>query len=93
MRTLKRLVACAVLAWAPAVFAFSIVEIGDAGDLPGTAQATTGTGDLLSIAGAIGDGASDLDAAAHSLNNRPRETLAWHKPSEKLTELLVAHTT
>jgi IS30 family transposase len=34
----------------------------------------------------------DLDAAAHSLNNRPRETLNWLKPSEKLTELLVAHT-
>jgi len=34
----------------------------------------------------------DLDAAAHSLNNRPRETLGWLKPSEKLTELLVAHT-
>jgi transposase, IS30 family len=33
----------------------------------------------------------DLDAAAHSLNNRPRETLDWLKPSEKLTELLVAH--
>ena len=36
---------------------------------------------------------ADLDAAAHSLNNRPRETLGWFKPSEKLTELLVAHTT
>jgi IS30 family transposase len=35
----------------------------------------------------------DLDAAAHSLNNRPRETLGWLKPSEKLTELLVAQTT
>ena len=34
----------------------------------------------------------DLDAAAHSLNNRPRETLGWLKPSEKLTELLVADT-
>jgi len=33
-----------------------------------------------------------MDAAAHSLNNRPRETLGWLKPSEKLTELLVAHT-
>jgi IS30 family transposase len=35
----------------------------------------------------------DLDDAAYSLNNRPRETLGWLKPSEKLTELLVAHTT
>ena len=34
----------------------------------------------------------DLNAAAHSLNNRPRETLGWLKPSEKLTELLVAET-
>jgi IS30 family transposase len=34
----------------------------------------------------------DLDSAAHSLNNRPRETLGWLKPSEKLTEILVAHT-
>jgi IS30 family transposase len=34
----------------------------------------------------------DLDSAAHSLNNRPRETLGWFKPSEKLTELLVANT-
>jgi IS30 family transposase len=36
---------------------------------------------------------ADLDAAAHSLNNRPRETLGWLKPSEKLTEVLVAQTT
>ena len=36
---------------------------------------------------------ADLNAAAHSLNNRPRETLGWFKPSEKLTELLVADTT
>jgi transposase, IS30 family len=34
----------------------------------------------------------DLDRAATSLNNRPRETLGWLKPSEKLTELLVAAT-
>ena len=34
----------------------------------------------------------DLDAAAYSLNNRPRKTLGWLKPSEKLTELLVADT-
>ena len=35
---------------------------------------------------------ADLDAAAHSLNNRPRETLGWLKPSEKLAELLLAQT-
>jgi IS30 family transposase len=34
----------------------------------------------------------DLDRAAASLNNRPRETLGWLKPSEKLTELLLAPT-
>ena len=34
----------------------------------------------------------DLDAAAHSLNNRPLKTLGWYKPAEKLTELLVAQT-
>ena len=34
----------------------------------------------------------DLDRVAASLNNRPRETLGWLKPSEKLTELLLAMT-
>jgi IS30 family transposase len=32
--------------------------------------------------------AATLQAAADSLNNRPRETLAWKKPKEKLAELL-----
>jgi IS30 family transposase len=36
-------------------------------------------------------GAEDLAAFARSLNNRPRETLGFMKPSEKLAELL-AHT-
>jgi len=31
---------------------------------------------------------ADLDAVAASLNNRPRETLNWKKPAEKLAELL-----
>ncbi len=30
----------------------------------------------------------DLDAAAYSLNNRPRQTLNWMSPSEKLAETL-----
>lgn len=33
-----------------------------------------------------------LNAAAASLNNRPRKTLDWKKPSEKLTELLATTT-
>jgi hypothetical protein len=30
----------------------------------------------------------DLDAAAHSLNGRPRQTLGWMTPSDKLAEAL-----
>jgi len=31
---------------------------------------------------------ADLDAAAHSLNGRPRQTLDWMTPSDKLAEVL-----
>jgi IS30 family transposase len=35
---------------------------------------------------------ADLQAAADSLNGRPRQTLGWMTPSEKLNEVLVATT-
>lgn len=35
---------------------------------------------------------AELDAAADSLNGRPRQTLNWMTPSEKLAELIVAST-
>jgi len=33
-------------------------------------------------------GQTELDAVAHELNGRPRKTLGWANPDEKLTELL-----
>ena len=35
---------------------------------------------------------ADLDEVAYGLNDRPRQTLGWAKPSEKLTELLAMTT-
>lgn len=35
---------------------------------------------------------TDLDATADSLNGRPRKTLGWMTPSERLTEVLIATT-
>ncbi|MGH7511108.1 MAG: IS30 family transposase, partial [Gemmatimonadales bacterium] len=32
---------------------------------------------------------AELDAVADELNNRPRETLGWLKPTEVLNKLLV----
>lgn len=37
-------------------------------------------------------GAAELQAAADSLNNRPRKTLGWATPNEALTRLLLAPT-
>lgn len=59
-RFLRWLLACSFLGLTGPALAGAIVEVGDAGDLPGTAQVTTGTTDITSIAGTISD-ASDVD--------------------------------
>ena len=33
---------------------------------------------------------ADLDQIAHKLNNRPRQTLGWMKPSQQLAQLVAA---
>jgi IS30 family transposase len=35
---------------------------------------------------------ADLDAVADQLNTRPRQTLGWHTPTDKLNDLLHAPT-
>jgi IS30 family transposase len=35
---------------------------------------------------------TDLDTVAHELNTRPRQTLNWHTPAQRLDQLLVATT-
>ena len=37
--------------------------------------------------------ADDLAGFAHSLNNRPRKTLAYTKPAERLAELIATAST
>jgi hypothetical protein len=56
--TLRSVTAVALLAIACASEAANYVESGDAGDLPGTAQTTVGSGPLTSIQGTL---VSDLD--------------------------------
>ncbi len=59
-----------VLAAAPAAFAQTWTETGDAGDLVGTAQSTIGTGALMNIAGVL-SGHGDVDVYCVHLTSVP----------------------
>jgi hypothetical protein len=60
MRRLAVAFALVLLFGAGQAMAFTWGEVGDAGDLPGSAQTPTGAGALTSIAGAVASGDADM---------------------------------